>query len=87
MVHHCNGKYTIVAVVVFFMVNQLNHRYSWAVVRTFVAMGCNKTYASGVTYKPAASLCTCSSVLPRCKPHLILMCGCSVCFQLPISLI
>ena len=28
--------------------NQINHHFSWAVVRTFVAMGCNKTYASGV---------------------------------------
>ena len=47
MVHHCNGKYTILAAV-FLTVNQLNHHFSWSVVRTFAAMGYNKTYASGV---------------------------------------
>ena len=31
-----------------FFGNQFNQHFSWAVVRTLVAMGCNKTYAGGV---------------------------------------
>ena len=42
MIHHCNGRYTPYAGSGFFMVTQLNHYFSRAVVRTFVAMGVKK---------------------------------------------
>ena len=57
------------------MVNQLN--FSWAVVNTSVAMGCNKKLTYTVPQRNErlkTTVCV--------KPHLILMCGCSVCFQL-----